>query len=333
MPERPVLVTGATGHVGSELVDELLRRGKRVRAMSRSPLDRDGVETVEADVLDRESLDAALDGVGGAYYLVHALASDDGFGEEERNGAENFAAAAEAAGVGRIVYLGGIANGDDLSEHLRTRQEVGEILRDSSVLAIELQASVVIGEGSASFELVRTLVDYLPVLVLPDWIESPCQPIALEDVVAYLVEALDVDVPGSAVFEVGGADRITYRELLDLYGKAVGSNRPTIAAGLADPALGLADEPRSRARPGCREARGQPPLRLVRPRRGRSAGLFGAAGRGARGDRARRFALTKCPASVFRQCGVSLRLAPRSSSCSASLPRPVPSPTAPSPST
>ncbi len=229
MPERPVLVTGATGHVGSELVDELLRRGKRVRAMSRSPLDRDGVETVEADVLDRESLDAALDGVGGAYYLVHALASDGGFGEEERTGAENFAAAAEAAGVERIVYLGGIANGDDLSEHLRTRQEVGEILRGSSVLAIELQASVVIGEGSASFELVRTLVDYLPVLVLPDWIESHCQPIALEDVVAYLVEALDVDVPGSAVFEVGGADRITYRELLDLYGKAVGSNRPTIA--------------------------------------------------------------------------------------------------------
>ncbi len=229
MAERPVLVTGATGHVGSELVDELLRRGKRVRAMSRSPLDRDGVETVEADVTDRESLDAALAGVGAAYYLVHALASDGGFGEEERTGAQNFVDAAEAACVERIVYLGGIAHDDDLSEHLETRQEVGEILRSSGILAIELQASVVIGEGSASFELVRTLVDYLPVLVLPDWIDNHCQPIALDDVVAYLVEALDVDVPGSAVFEVGGADRITYRELLELYGKAVGSKRPTIA--------------------------------------------------------------------------------------------------------
>lgn len=229
MAERPVLVTGATGHVGSELVDELLRRGKRVRAMSRSPLDRDGVETVEADVTDRESLDAALAGVGAAYYLVHALASDGGFGEEERTGAQNFVDAAEAAGVERIVYLGGIAHDDDLSEHLETRQEVGEILRSSGVLAIELQASVVIGEGSASFELVRTLVDYLPVLVLPDWIDNHCQPIALDDVVAYLVEALDVDVLGSAVFEVGGADRITYRELLELYGKAVGSKRPTMA--------------------------------------------------------------------------------------------------------
>lgn len=197
--------------------------------MSRSPLDRDGVETVEADVLDRASLDAALDGVGAAYYLVHALASDGGFGDEERAGAESFAAAARDAGVERIVYLGGIAHGDDLSEHLQTRQEVGELLRDSGVLTIELQASVVIGDGSASFELVRTLVDYLPVLVLPDWIDSHCQPIALEDVVAYLVEALEVGVPGSAVFEVGGADRITYRELLELYGKAVGSNRPTVA--------------------------------------------------------------------------------------------------------
>ncbi len=229
MAERPVLVTGATGHVGSELVDELLRRGKRVRAMSRSPLDRDGVETVEADVTDRKSLDAALAGVGAAYYLVHALASDGGFGEEERTGAQNFVDAAEAAGIERIVYLGGIAHDDDLSEHLETRQEVGEILRSSGVLAIELQASVVIGEGSASFELVRTLVDYLPVLVLPDWIDNRCQPIALDDVVAYLVEALEVEVPGSAVFEVGGADRITYRELLELYGKSVGSKRPTIA--------------------------------------------------------------------------------------------------------
>jgi uncharacterized protein YbjT (DUF2867 family) len=156
-------------------------------------------------------------------------ASNGDFAGRDRRMAENFGEAAARAGVERIVYLGGIARGDGLSEHLRTRQEVGEILRASDVLTIELRTSVVIGDGSASFELVRALVDYLPVLVLPDWIDSYSQPIALADVVEYLVAALDVEVPASAVFEIGGADRITYRRLLDEYGKAIGSRRPTIA--------------------------------------------------------------------------------------------------------
>ena len=186
------------------------------------------MESVQADVLEPESLAAAFQDARAAYYLVHALASDGDYGQDEREGARNFAAAAEDAGVERIVYLGGIARGDGLSEHLRTRQEVGEILRSSDVLTVELQTSVVIGDGSASFELVRALVDYLPVLVLPDWIDSYSQPIALADVVSYLVAALEVEVPASAVFEIGGADRITYRRLLDEYGKAVGSKRPTI---------------------------------------------------------------------------------------------------------
>ena len=229
MAERPVLVTGATGHVGSSLIEELLRAGRPVRALSRGTEERAGVEFVRGDVLERGSLDDALAGVGAAYYLVHALGSGGGFGDEELVGARNFAAAAAEAGVERIVYLGGLAHGDDLSEHLRARQAVGEVLRGSEVLTIELRASVVIGEGSASFELVRGLVDYLPVLVLPDWIDNECQPIALEDVVAYLVAALDVDVPGSAVFEIGGADRITYRRLLEEYARAAGVERPTLA--------------------------------------------------------------------------------------------------------
>jgi uncharacterized protein YbjT (DUF2867 family) len=224
-----VLVTGATGHVGGRLVDELLRDGRRVRAMSRGTVDRQGVDTVRADVLDLSSLAAALDGVGVAYYLVHALASGGGFATEEQTGARNFADAAAEAGVERIVYLGGLAHGDDLSEHLRTRQEVGEILRASDVLTIEFRASVVIGDGSASFDLIRGLVDYLPALVLPDWIDTACQPIAVDDVVAYLVAGADVAVPGSAIFEIGGADRITYRRLIDEYGRAVGTRRPTLA--------------------------------------------------------------------------------------------------------
>jgi uncharacterized protein YbjT (DUF2867 family) len=200
---------------------------------------RQGVDAVRADVLDRSSLDAALDGIGVAYYLVHALASGGGFAGEEQEGARNFAEAAAAAGVERIVYLGGLAHGDDLSEHLRTRHEVGEILRTSGVLTVEFRASVVIGDGSASFDLVRGLVDYLPALVLPDWIDTQCQPIAVDDVVAYLVAGADVEVPGSAVFEIGGADRITYRALLDEYGKAVGARRPTVALpALPVPLLG-----------------------------------------------------------------------------------------------
>lgn len=230
-----ILVTGATGHVGSRLVGELLSRGKRVRALTRSGDDRPGVETVRGDVLEPDMLPVALDGVRAAYYLVHALASAGGLADEEHEGARNFLAAARGAGVERIVYLGGLAHGDDLSDHLRTRHEVGETLRGSDVVTVELRSSLVIGEGSASFDLVRGLVDYLPVLVLPDWIDTHCQPIALDDVVAYLVEALDVDVPGSAVFEIGGADRITYRRLLDEYGNTVGSHRPTL--GLPLPAV------------------------------------------------------------------------------------------------
>jgi len=227
--ERAILVTGATGHIGSHLVRELQREGRRVRALSRSSSGEDTVETVQGNVLDRGSLTAALEDVGAAYYLVHALASGGGFGDEELQGARNFADAAREAGVERIVYLGGLARGENLSDHLRARQQVGEILRSSGVLTIEFRASVVIGEGSASFELVRGLVDYLPALVLPSWIENECQPIALDDVVAYLVAALDVRVPGSAVFEIGGADRITYRRLLEEYARAAGLDRPSIA--------------------------------------------------------------------------------------------------------
>lgn len=229
MADDLVLVAGASGHVGSRLVSELVRAGRSVRALSRQERDgATGVETAVGDVLDRASLDAAFVGVTAAYYLVHGLADTADLEEVELEGARTFAASARDAGAERIVYLGGLAHGDDLSDHLRTRHEVGEVLRSEGPLTVELRASVVIGDGSASFELVRSLVDNLPALVLPDWVETMCQPIALDDVVAYLVEALDVGLDGPAVFEVGGADRITYRELLDLYGEVTGSARPTL---------------------------------------------------------------------------------------------------------
>jgi uncharacterized protein YbjT (DUF2867 family) len=238
VPDGPVLVAGATGHVGSRLVPELVRSGRSVRALSRSEqAPEEGVEPALGDVQDRASLDRALAGVTAAYYLVHGLAEAEELEDVERDGARTFAHAARDAGVERIVYLGGLAHGDDLSPHLRTRQEVGEILRTEGPPTIEFRASVVIGNGSASFELIRTLVDSSPALVLPDWADTRCQPIALADVVAYLVAALELDPPEPAVFEIGGADRITYADLIGVYGDVAGAARPTLSVPV--PALPL----------------------------------------------------------------------------------------------
>jgi uncharacterized protein YbjT (DUF2867 family) len=159
---------------------------------------------------------------------VHGLADGSELEEVELEGARTFAAAAREAGVERVVYLGGLAHGEDLSPHLRTRHQVGEVLRREGPPLVELRASVVIGEGSASFELVRTLVDNAPALVLPEWIDTRCQPIAVADVVAYLVAALEIELPESRVLEIGGADVITYGELIELYGDAAGSARPIL---------------------------------------------------------------------------------------------------------
>ena len=215
----PIFLTGATGYVGGRLLDALLEDGRDVRALTRdaSALRRDGVDVREGDVRDEAALAEALAGVRVAYYLVHSLGDAD-FGAADREAAQSFASAAGAAGVGRIVYLGGLGRGE-LSPHLASRQEVGRILRESAVQTIELRASVVIGEGSVSFDTFTTLAQ-LPLAVLPDWVDTPSQPIAIDDVVAYLVEAADVDAAGSAVFEIGGADVVPYRAILDAVGGA-----------------------------------------------------------------------------------------------------------------
>jgi uncharacterized protein YbjT (DUF2867 family) len=200
-----VAVTGASGHVGGRLAGELERRGHTVRALTRS----------DGDVADREAMFGALDGVHAAYYLVHGLASGADFEAEERRGAREFVAAARDRGVERIVYLGGIVHADDLSPHLRSRREVGEILRSSGVPTIEFRASIVVGDGSASFDMVRTMVERLPTVVAPDWLDNLAQPIAIDDVVEYLIAALDVTLEDEAVYEIGGADQVRYRDLVN----------------------------------------------------------------------------------------------------------------------
>jgi uncharacterized protein YbjT (DUF2867 family) len=242
MPDGVVFLTGATGFIGGRLLASLVADGVGVRALARDPgrLDGAAVEIVEGDILDTALLERALAGTSVAYYLVHSLGSDD-FGTADRVAAQSFAAAASTAGVGRIVYLGGLGRGK-LSPHLASRQEVGRILRESSVPAIELQASVVIGEGSVSYDAFKTLAQ-LPIVVLPHWVETPSQPIAVDDVIAYLREAAEVEIDGSAIFEIGGADAVPYRAILEaLGGAAVTVPAPAAAAAAATRLKGIQPE-------------------------------------------------------------------------------------------
>jgi len=194
-------------------------------------------EVVIGDVLQAESLAPALAGVECAYYLIHSMGSGKDFEDEDRLAARNFAEAARRAGVRRIIYLGGLGHGEELSPHLRSRHEVGEILRESGVPVLELRASIVIGSGSLSFELIRALVERLPVMITPRWVEIETQPIAVDDLLAYLIAALDVPLAESRVFEIGGADRVSYGDLMREYARQRGLRRGMIRVPVLTPRL------------------------------------------------------------------------------------------------
>ena len=240
---RPLrLVTGATGYIGGRLLRALHDKGERIRCMARRPVEvrsraPEGVEVVSGDVLDPPSLAAALSGVHTAYFLIHAMASARDFAKEECEGAKNFARAARDAGVRRIVYLGGLGASQELSPHLASRQEVGRLLRETGVLTIEFRASVILGSGSLSFELVRALVERLPVLLTPRWVSQRTQPIAIDDVIAYLVAAADVPLAESSVVEIGGRDRVSYLDVMREYAKQRGLRRTFVRVPLLTPWL------------------------------------------------------------------------------------------------
>jgi len=241
--ESLILLTGATGYVGGRLLRELQAAGRRVRCLARRPeflRDRAGptTEIVEGDVLDVASLNAAMVGVSTAYYLVHSMGSSGEFEAADREGAKNFGEAARAAGVRRIVYLGGLGDAAQrLSRHLRSRHEVGEVLRASGVPVIEFRASIVIGSGSLSFELIRALVERLPVMITPRWVGVAAQPIAIDDLLAYLMAAIDLPLSSSRVFEIGGADRTSYGGLMREYARQRGLARWIIPVPVLTPRL------------------------------------------------------------------------------------------------
>jgi uncharacterized protein YbjT (DUF2867 family) len=221
-------VLGATGYIGGRLVPELLARGHEVRVVARSPEKLAGVpwaaevEIVRGDVTEPGSVAAAVADQQAIYYLVHSLVRRD-FVEVDRRGALAVATAAREAGVRRIVYLGGIVpSGERLSAHLASRAEVGRILLDSGVPAVALQAAVIIGSGSASFEMLRYLTERLPVMITPRWVSNRVQPIAVRDVLHYLVSAVDLPAGVSGAFDIGGPEVLTYRDMMAEYARVAG---------------------------------------------------------------------------------------------------------------
>ncbi|MFP5283143.1 MAG: NAD(P)H-binding protein [Actinomycetes bacterium] len=234
-----VLVAGASGFVGSHLCPALVAEGHEVRAMTRHPETYSGAgEPVRADVSDRASLEAALGGVRAAYYLVHSLDSAD-FEARDRAAAEAFAAAAAGAGLERIIYLGGLGrDGEQLSAHLRSRREVEQLLGSAGVPVTVLRAAIVIGHGGISWEITRQLVDNLPAMVAPRWVTTRTQPIALEDVVRYLVGVLEPETARGRVFEVGGPEVLTYADMMQRVARIRhGRSIPIITVPLLTPRL------------------------------------------------------------------------------------------------
>jgi uncharacterized protein YbjT (DUF2867 family) len=243
-PAQPlILLTGATGYVGGRLLQALQAAGYRVRCLARrpeflAPRVSPEIEIVKGDCLDAASLPAACAGVHTAYYLVHSMGSTADFREQDRAAATNFGAAAGAAGVRRIIYLGGLgAEGAQLSAHLRSRHETGDALRGSGVPVIELRASIILGSGSLSFELIRALVERLPVMLCPRWVRTPAQPIAIEDVLAYLLAAIELPSGQDSIFEIGGADRVSYAGIMGEYARQRGLRRLMIPVPLLTPRL------------------------------------------------------------------------------------------------
>ena len=241
MKNKTVLVTGANGFIGRLLTKALLSEDVHLRCMVRkavTPSD-SSIETVQGDLLEPATLPAAMAGVDTVFYLVHAMAGGRaGFERRDRDAARNFVRAAEKAGVRRVIYLGGLGEtGDNLSEHLKSRLEVADILRSGKFATTFLRAAIIIGAGGASFEMVKSLVERLPVMITPRWVTTLCQPIAVEDVISYLVGCLKDERTAGRTFDIGGPDVITYKEMMERFGRILGRSLYILPVPVLTPRL------------------------------------------------------------------------------------------------
>ncbi len=237
-----ILITGATGYVGGRLVPRLLESGYKVRCLARdaSRLKNrwNGAEIFQGNVLDENSLNSALKGIDTAYYLIHSMGGDDEFSKTDIIAAENFARAAENQNVKRIIYLGGLVSEDEnLSKHLSSRLETGQTLRKFNVAVTEFRAGVIVGSGSLSFEMIRYLTERLAVMITPKWVNTKTQPIAIRDVLHYLIEAIKVEDSIGEIIEIGGEDILTYKDLMNIYAEVRGLKRYFIKVPVLTPRL------------------------------------------------------------------------------------------------
>lgn len=251
MNSRKILITGGTGYVGGRLIPLLSNRTDiQLRLMARNPeylraRVGEDIEILQGDVMDPSTLNAALKGIETAFYLIHSMGSGRDFEDDDRRAAYHFAMAAKQAGVKRIIYLGGLGDQrEHLSKHLRSRHEVGNVLRQSLAQVIEFRASIIIGSGSLSFELIRSLTQKLPVMICPRWVSVRAQPIAIEDVLSYLNQSIDHPKGDSCVYEIGGPNQVSYRDLMQEYARQRGLKRfmlpvPFLSARLSSLWLGL----------------------------------------------------------------------------------------------
>lgn len=246
MSDKPhILLTGATGYIGGRLLRVLQENNYRVRCMARRPEAlksnvNESTEVVYGDPLKRETLESGnvFRDVDVTFYFVHSLGSKESFLIQDRLAAQNFSEVAKANGVKRIIYLGGLANPDEeLSDHLKSRLEVGDYLRKSGIQVIEFRASIILGSGSLSFEMIRTLVERLPVMIIPKWVRMKAQPIAIEDVIAYLISAIDMKMDKNEIFEIGGANRMSYMGIMKEYARQRGLKRLMIPVPVLTPWL------------------------------------------------------------------------------------------------
>jgi len=241
----PVLVTGATGYIGGRLVPRLLESGYPVRVMVRDPARLQGrawadqVEVVTGDVFAPETLTAAMKGVRAAYYLIHSMSGAADFEERDKLAAKNFAAAAKDSDVAHVIYLGGLGDPqrEELSDHLRSRHETGDVLREHGPTVTELRAAVIVGSGSASFEMIRNLAERVPVMICPRWVFTRIQPIGISDVLRYLVSTLRLDDCQGQIIEIGGRDVMTYGEIMLGYARARGLRRWLVPVPVLTPRL------------------------------------------------------------------------------------------------